>query len=552
MSYIVNWRSTGTGQALAKPSITIAEKTSDSTSTSLVLTGKGLNNYGLFQQQNFVWLLENFASELPPDNPTVGQMWYDTRLGVNKFWNGSAWSNKLINNFAGPNPPLDPEIGQFWYDTNEKVLKVYNGEGDGTNPDDWDVAFGGGASGIIVVDINNYSPDPDTSTVGFASRLNRLIGSPIGTNETNAYGWGQNDFVPTYNSSAALSAQATQWQNNGLPNGLNFPATFNNEAWTIALSRLRKACRMVGLDESTVSSVGFIDDAKPKGAGNELANYYNNFNAGPAPYQGTKPNYTAGFNGLSSSSVDALYQATEAVLTKVEQFRFSLGPTQTQILSGPAYTKSRNSATQTLTVPSGAGAYVLTKTFKFPSEQAADAYFNAGGQIQFNPSFTPTGTPSTLESDWLNFLNYFTGFSFDYAGVKKTSQYASESFTPVYLASLDDGSDFSGYYDLTSTAKLVFNRDVLDLPGAGLYNNNPPTNGGIILKGRKLAVGSEYHVIFDLEFYLRHSANDNSDTSLTGVLSSNVALIFANSDNLNFNPILPPTLDFSGTFVTAP
>jgi hypothetical protein len=72
---ILNWSSKGVEGLLYKNSITLQPKNSD-TSTSIVLTGTGLLNYGPIQQENFMYLLENFASDLPPAGPTIGQLWF--------------------------------------------------------------------------------------------------------------------------------------------------------------------------------------------------------------------------------------------------------------------------------------------------------------------------------------------------------------------------------------------------------------------------------------------------------------------------------------------
>ena len=62
---------------------------------SLYLFGKGGANYAQGQQENFLWLLENFSSAIPPKAPTEGQVWFDN---VNKRLN--VWIND-----AKPNSP---------------------------------------------------------------------------------------------------------------------------------------------------------------------------------------------------------------------------------------------------------------------------------------------------------------------------------------------------------------------------------------------------------------------------------------------------------------
>ena len=71
MSYTIN-HFNGT------PLATIADGTVN-TSTDLTLIGKNYAGYGQAQNDNFVWLLENFASASPgPSNPQAGQIWYNT------------------------------------------------------------------------------------------------------------------------------------------------------------------------------------------------------------------------------------------------------------------------------------------------------------------------------------------------------------------------------------------------------------------------------------------------------------------------------------------
>jgi hypothetical protein len=48
----------------------------NTTATSISLIGKNVENFGLLQNENFVWLLENFAGSTAPENPLPGQIWF--------------------------------------------------------------------------------------------------------------------------------------------------------------------------------------------------------------------------------------------------------------------------------------------------------------------------------------------------------------------------------------------------------------------------------------------------------------------------------------------
>lgn len=105
--------------------------------TSLSLVGKGYPNYGLAYAQNFVKLLENFASPLPPENPIEGQLWYDTSDPTNKVlrvMDGTASSTRWPAANGIYQQSLDPKlsatqglkIGDIWVDTASNQLKIYN------------------------------------------------------------------------------------------------------------------------------------------------------------------------------------------------------------------------------------------------------------------------------------------------------------------------------------------------------------------------------------------------------------------------------------------
>jgi hypothetical protein len=57
--------------------IVVLDGTKDTTSTSLTLFGRLVQNYGDQTNENFVHLLENFAFTSSPANPVQGQLWFD-------------------------------------------------------------------------------------------------------------------------------------------------------------------------------------------------------------------------------------------------------------------------------------------------------------------------------------------------------------------------------------------------------------------------------------------------------------------------------------------
>jgi len=103
--------------------------------TSLELVGPGYTNYGQATAQNFLRLLENFASPFPPLNPIKGQLWYDTSnpdrymLRVNNgTLTSSRWpsANGIYQQTNDPfvEYPNNIKEGDIWVDTSVNQLKI--------------------------------------------------------------------------------------------------------------------------------------------------------------------------------------------------------------------------------------------------------------------------------------------------------------------------------------------------------------------------------------------------------------------------------------------
>lgn len=98
------------------------------TDTSIGLVGRNYVGYGEIQNENFLHLLENFASSGAPARPIAGQLWFNTTTKIlnvyddtTKYWNpvGSASVSQ-----STPNLPI---VGQLWLDSTSNQLKVYTG-----------------------------------------------------------------------------------------------------------------------------------------------------------------------------------------------------------------------------------------------------------------------------------------------------------------------------------------------------------------------------------------------------------------------------------------
>lgn len=60
-------------------------------STSVSLFGRGALISAKQISENFLRLMEHSAHTDPPTNPVKGEMWFDSNLGLIKFWTGTVW-----------------------------------------------------------------------------------------------------------------------------------------------------------------------------------------------------------------------------------------------------------------------------------------------------------------------------------------------------------------------------------------------------------------------------------------------------------------------------
>lgn len=106
--------------------VTLVDSAVDRSATDLVLIGKNVTGYGEFLNENFVKLLENFASTSEPNNPITGQLWFDVAENRLKVYDGVTFrigAGPIVQSTA----PLDPQQGDFWIDNLEGRLYFYDG-----------------------------------------------------------------------------------------------------------------------------------------------------------------------------------------------------------------------------------------------------------------------------------------------------------------------------------------------------------------------------------------------------------------------------------------
>lgn len=105
---------------------TVADGQIDQLSTDLTLIGKNFSGFGESINENFVKLLENFASTSQPTRPIRGQLWFDVSEFKLKVYSGLEFlpvSSATISNTQ----PTSLGIGDLWFNDIDEQLYFYDG-----------------------------------------------------------------------------------------------------------------------------------------------------------------------------------------------------------------------------------------------------------------------------------------------------------------------------------------------------------------------------------------------------------------------------------------
>ena len=106
--------------------LTLVEDGTIDQTTDLKFIGKNYAGYGEIQNENFLYLLENFAGANAPPRALSGQIWFDNSSSKLKFYDGEQWRT-TGGSEIGDTEPTGLAEGDFWWDTANEQLYVYNG-----------------------------------------------------------------------------------------------------------------------------------------------------------------------------------------------------------------------------------------------------------------------------------------------------------------------------------------------------------------------------------------------------------------------------------------
>jgi len=96
----------------------------DTSVSDITLIGRNYKGFGELINENFVKMLENFASSSAPANPLRGQLWYDTSESRLKVYNGTEFATNGII-VASTQPNL--ATGDIWLNSLTNQMSFFDG-----------------------------------------------------------------------------------------------------------------------------------------------------------------------------------------------------------------------------------------------------------------------------------------------------------------------------------------------------------------------------------------------------------------------------------------
>jgi len=154
MTYTINKTD---GNELTK----VPDGTLDTSTTALTLIGRNSTSFGESVNENFIKLLENFASTTAPENAIKGQIWFDTSTNRLNVYDGSGFRATGGPQVSARVP--DPlTTGDLWINNETNQMYMYDGT---------DLTLVGpiytAAQGVTGFKIPGYGPVTKPVKIGF-------------------------------------------------------------------------------------------------------------------------------------------------------------------------------------------------------------------------------------------------------------------------------------------------------------------------------------------------------------------------------------------------
>ena len=263
MSYIIN-RFSGT-------QLVVLDDGTIDTSTSLGLVGRNYVGYGETQNENFVFLLENFANPAPPSRPITGQIWFNTTDNTAYAYDNTQW-NPIGSATVSATEPPNTNAGALWLKTPINQLFTYTGtEWRLIGPESVEGFASTKARSAAINDINGVSrPVIFLETNGVPLAI--CTSAAFTINSGNSIAGFENNLQVGINLSTSAkingsvtgnAATATQLQTARLINGVPFTGDVNITVKSSTTNYLKKGTYILGADFDGSSETTWNVDATP-------------------------------------------------------------------------------------------------------------------------------------------------------------------------------------------------------------------------------------------------------------------------------------------------
>ena len=109
--------------------LVVVPDTEKNTDYGITLVGRNYSGYGIYLNDNFISLLENFSKDTAPAQPLEGQLWWNSESNTLQVWQGDVWKRVGHLTASGTAPSASGRIvGDQWWDTGNLQLKAWAGE----------------------------------------------------------------------------------------------------------------------------------------------------------------------------------------------------------------------------------------------------------------------------------------------------------------------------------------------------------------------------------------------------------------------------------------
>jgi hypothetical protein len=319
MAYVINKFS---GEEL----IVLDDGTLDTT-TSLGLVGRNYVGYGETQNENFLFLLENFANTAPPSRPITGQIWFNTTDDTAYAYDGAQW-NPIGSAAVSTTTPTNSNAGALWLKTPVNQLFVYTGT-------EWrfigpEAVEGFGSTRARAGSLDNTAGDPrpviflETNGTPFAiCTASAFIINPsnsvTGFSNVLQAGINLSETAKINGSITGNAATADQLATARLINGVPFNASSNITVTANTTNALKKGTYIVGADfDGSAERTWSVDASSANLMGKVVArNSEGGFSAGTisASFVGDLTGNVTASSGVSAFNIVQANQFVGSQLT---------------------------------------------------------------------------------------------------------------------------------------------------------------------------------------------------------------------------------------------